>query len=151
MELEDARYRIQRTFDVMRRAYGENVFDEWAIIALGNKSWDLLCYSGPRRDTFGGNLPDDLQPLADTSTGRVHAIGDFEFAPEARGTRHDAMVRLGAATYLLCNNTTKAMAEIRANPRWLVTQHFFVTMSQTFHADPLIHRPAARQGEDRSQ
>lgn len=146
MEIADAKQRIEKTFEAMRRAYGEKVFDEWAIISLGEKSWNLVFYSGPRRATFGSDLPDDLVPLADTSTGRVHAVGDFEFAPEAPGTRHDAMLRLGTSTYLLCNNTTKAMADIRSNSRWLNTQHFFATLSQAFHCDPLVLRSSSVVG-----
>jgi hypothetical protein len=104
---------------------------------VGDKSWTLVCYSGPRRETFIASLPGDLAPLADSSTGRSHAVGDFEFAAEAAGTRHDAMLRLGSSTYLLCNNTRKAMSEIRANHRWLATQRFFASLSRTFQDDPL--------------
>jgi hypothetical protein len=141
MDLAAARHKIEATVQTMRSAYGEDVFDEWAIIVLGDKSWDLVCYSGPRRDTFRGDLPGDLKPLADMSTGKAHAVGDFEFATDARGTRHDAMLRLGASAYLLCNNTRKAMADIRAKPRWLSTQRYFAGMSETFRADPLTLMP----------
>jgi hypothetical protein len=141
MTLDQAREQIEKTFEAMRRSYGEAVFDEWAIIALGNNSWTLVCYSGPRRDTFSGALPDDLKPLADTTTRRTHAIGDFEFAPNAPGTRHDAMLRLGESTYLLCNNTRKGMAEIRSTQRWLKAQPFFAALSETFQSDPLIVPP----------
>jgi hypothetical protein len=141
MELETARQKIEATFHSMRAAYGEDVFNEWAIISLGEKSWSLVFYSGAREATFQHDLPADLKPLADTSTGKVHAVGDFEFAANARGTRHDAMMRLGGSTYLICNNTGKAMADIRAEHRWLATQRFFVAMSALFHADPLMLRP----------
>ena len=143
MELETAKKKIEGTFHSMRAAYGEEVFNEWAIISLGQKSWNLVCYSGARAATFRDDLPADLKPLADTSTGKVHAIGDFEFAANAHGTRHDAMMRLGSSTYLICNNTSKSMADIRSGHRWLATQRFFVGMSEVFHADPLILRPEA--------
>ena len=142
MDLEAAKLKIQATFQAMRSAYGDNVFDEWAIISLGSQPWQLVSYSGPRRETFSASLPADLKPLAETSTGKAHAIGDFEFAAQAPGTRHDAMLRLGSSSYLLCNNTQKAMAEIRVNHRWLATQRFFAALSETFQNDPLVLPPA---------
>ena len=137
MDLAGARQLIEDTLERMRTAYGDEVFDEWAIISVGDGVWNVEAYSGPRSGTFVGNLPEDLKPLADTSTGKAHAIGDFEFAANAPGTRHDAMLRLGPTTYLVCNNTTKTIAEIRARMRWLATQRFFVGLSETVHADPL--------------
>lgn len=138
MELETARQTIESTLHLMRNAYGDDVFNEWAIISLGEKSWSLLCYSGPRRDTFARDLPADLKPLADTATGKVHAIGDFEFASDAHGSRHDAMMRLGGSSYLICNNSTKSITEIRTKHTWLTTQRFFAAMSETFNGDPLV-------------
>ena len=138
MDLTSATRKIQATFQAMDSAFGEAVFNEWAIISLGPESWSLISYSGPRRGTFSSDLPGDLKPLADTSTGKTHAVGDFEFATDARGTRHDAMLRLGGSTYLLCNNTTKAMAEIRLHRQWRLTQRFFATLSEAFYADTLV-------------
>ena len=138
MDLETAKNTIEATFRSMRSAYGDNVFNEWAIISLTEKSWNLVCYVGARGPSFESDLPADLKPLADTSTGKVHAIGDFEFAANAHGRNHDAMMRLGPSAYLICNNTEKAMAEIRAKHRWLATQRFFVGMSGVFHANPLV-------------
>ena len=133
--------KIEEAFQLMHATYGADVFDEWAIISLGDNTWKLIYYAGPRGETFRRNLPDDLKPLAETATGKVHAVGDFEFAADARGTRHDAMVRLGESTYLVCNNTKKAMDQIRATKRWLLTQRHFVMMSGMFHADPLVLGP----------
>ena len=143
MDLTAATRRIEATFHAMHSAFGEAVFDEWAIISLGAESWTVVSYSGPRHETFRSDLPGDLKPLADTSTGKAHAVGDFEFATDARGTRHDAMLRLGGSTYLLCNNTQKAMAEIRSHRQWLPAQRFFATLSEAFHADPLVLPAAA--------
>lgn len=138
MNLATAQDKIERTFEAMRAAYGAEVFDEWAVVSVGETSWTLVCYSGPRGETFRADLPSDLQPLAHTATGKVHGIGDFEFAPDARGTSHDAMMRLGASSYLVCNNTGKAMAEIRTKPRWIAAQRNFVAMSESFRVDPLM-------------
>jgi hypothetical protein len=138
MDLATAKHKIEATLHQMRSSYGDDVFNEWAVISLEEKSWNLVSYSGTRQENFRADLPADLKPLAETSTGKVHAIGDFEFAADAKGTRHDAMMRLGASTYLICNNTTKTMAEIRSKHRWLTTQRSFAAMSETFHSDPLI-------------
>jgi hypothetical protein len=70
-------------------------------------------------------------------TGKQLAIGDFEFAPDAAGTHFDACLRLGAASYLICNHTTKSMAQIRQSPNWLAAQKPFVELSEKFRADPL--------------
>jgi hypothetical protein len=137
MDLATATKKIETTLEAMRASYGEVVFDEWAIISLADSSWSLVSYAGPRRETFRAELPGDLRPLSDTSTRKTHAVGDFEFANDARGTLHDVMLRLGPAAYLIGNNTRKAMAEIRAEPRWLVTQRSFVKLSDAFRADPL--------------
>lgn len=70
-------------------------------------------------------------------TGKQLAIGDFEFAPDATGTHFDACLRLGSASYLICNHTTKSMAQIRLSPKWLAAQKPFVELSGRFPADPL--------------
>jgi len=69
--------------------------------------------------------------------GKRLAVGDFEFALEATGTHYDACLCVGRASYLICNNTAKSMAEIRESPGWLKAQKPFVELSDKFRADPL--------------
>ena len=46
-------------------------------------------------------------------------------------------MKIGATSYLVCNHTTRAMAEIRSDPKWLKAQPVFVELSDKFRADPL--------------
>jgi hypothetical protein len=137
MDLSAARQQIQTSFDRMRAVYLKPVFDEWVILTPGGKHSGVLAYTGPRLQEFREKLPADLQPLADQLTGRSLAIGDFEFTHEGDGTRHDALVRLGATSYLVCNNLAHSMEQIRADSRWLKAQAAFVDLSEKFRADPL--------------
>ena len=69
--------------------------------------------------------------------GRPLTVGDFEFAQDAAGPRHDALMKIGPSIYLVCNNTSKTMAELRADPQWLKAQAAFFELSEKFRADPL--------------
>ena len=53
------------------------------------------------------------------------------------GTRHDALIRIDASSYLVYNNLAKSMTEIRADARWLKAQIAFVDLSEIFRVDPL--------------
>jgi hypothetical protein len=98
----------------------------------------VLAYSGPRPETFRAELRAEVQPLVTEASGRDLSPGDFEFTLDGAGTRHDAVLKVGADCFLLCNNTLKSMAEIRADPRWLKAQPMFFELSEKFRADPLI-------------
>ncbi|MDB6170367.1 MAG: hypothetical protein JWM88_3231 [Verrucomicrobia bacterium] len=137
MDLSAARQLIQSSFDRMRALYLKPVFDEWVVLTPGARHAGVLAYSGPRLDEFREKLPSDVEPLAAQLAGRNLPIGDFEFTHEGDGTRHDALIRLGATSYLVCNNLAKSMAEIRSDPRWLKAQAAFVDLSERFRSDPL--------------
>ncbi len=137
MDLESARRQIQSNLERMRVLYAKPVFDEWVILAMGAKYGGVLAYSGTRPETFRRQLPDDVEPLRALAAGRQFATGDFEFAPDAAGPRYDALMKIGAASYLVCNNTAKTMAEIRADARWLKAQAVFFELGEKFRTDPL--------------
>ncbi len=63
--------------------------------------------------------------------------GDFEFATDAAGTHYDVCMQIGPASFLVCNHTSRAMAEIRRDPQWLKAQAIFFNLSEKFRADPL--------------
>ena len=136
MDLSVARQLIQVSFDRMRALYTKPVFDEWVILTPGAKHAGVMAYSGPRLEEFREKLPEDVQPLIAQLAGRNLAIGDFEFTHEGDGTRHDALIRVGATSYLVCNNLGKSMTEIRSDPRWLKAQAAFVDLSDQFRNDP---------------
>lgn len=137
MELEIARQHIQSTIERMRALYLKAVFDEWMILDPGAKPGGILAYTGPRAESFRPKLTADVEPLRAIAEGRHLTVGDFEFAPEAVGSHYDALMKVGVASYLVCNNTMKTMAELRADPRWLKAQGAFFELSEKFRVDPL--------------
>lgn len=121
----------------MNTAYGQPVFDEWAVLGLGGNK-GVFAYNGPRPDKFRREMPDDAAPLRAEAAGQPSGVGDLVFALEAGGTRYDAFLRLGEASYLVCNHTAKTIAEIRANPGWLKVQPILFELGEKFRADPLV-------------
>jgi hypothetical protein len=137
MELAIARQHISTAMERMRALYLKPVFDEWLILAPGAKPAGVLAYVGPRPEKFRAQLPTDVEPLRALVEGRTLTVGDFEFVPQADGSLYDVLLKVGAASYLVCNNTTKTIAEIRADPRWVKAQAAFFELSEKFRADPL--------------
>jgi hypothetical protein len=138
MDLATARRHIQDSLGRMNALYGRPVFDEWAVLSLAAKHGGVLAYAGPRVESFRVHVAEDAGPLREATAGRPFAEGDFEFAPEAGGTRYDALLKVGATSFLVCNHTGKTMLEIRADPRWLKAQTVFFELSEKFRADPLV-------------
>jgi len=138
MDIASARPLIQGCLDRMHQLYMRPVFDEWMILAPGAKNGGVLAYIGPRVEAFRQKMPEDVGPLLALVSGRNLAPGDFEFTIEGGGTRHDVLLKVGKASYLVCNNTTKSMADIRADARWLKAQAAFVDLCEKFRTDPLV-------------
>jgi hypothetical protein len=137
MDLATARQQIVSTLERMQTLYTKPVFDEWAILSLGAKHGGILAYVGPRMENFKQQLPADVEPLRAQVADRNLEVGDFEFTSEGAGTRHDVLLKVGASSYLVCNNLAKAMPAIRADARWLKAQAAFFELSEKFRADPL--------------
>lgn len=121
----------------MRALYAKPVFDEWMILDPNAKPGGVIAYTGPRVESFRPQLATDVAPLRAVAEGRELTVGDFEFAQDAAGAKYDALMKIGASIYLICNNTTKTMAELRADPQWLKAQAAFFELSEKFRADPL--------------
>ncbi|MSU69275.1 MAG: hypothetical protein EXS39_00560 [Opitutaceae bacterium] len=113
------------------------MFDEWAILSLDAKHGGVLAYAGPRVENFRQQLLDDVEPLRALVADRPLEAGDFEFTADGAGRRHDALLKVGAISYLVCNNTAISMAVIRSDARWLKAQAAFLELSERFRADPL--------------
>jgi hypothetical protein len=113
MDLATARLHIHAALERMRAVYGAVVFDEWALLSLAAKHGGVLAYQGPTE------------------------VGDLVFALEATGTRYDALLRVGEASYLVCNHTQKTMLDIRAEAGWLKAQGLLVELGEKFSVDPL--------------
>lgn len=137
MTLDSARSLITATLARMAVLYGRPVFDEWVVISLGAES-GILAYAGPRAESFRKNFAGDVAPLRAAMEEKNYEIGDFEFVADSAGPRHDASLRLGGGSYLVCNHTEKSMTEIRADPRWLKAQAAFFELAEKFRADPLV-------------
>jgi hypothetical protein len=137
MDLAQARERIHQTVSRMREIYLRPVFDEWVVLSLDGPHGVVVAYSGPRPDSFRKSLADDTGPLREIASGRSLTDGDFEFAQEAESTRYDALLKTGPTSYLICNNTTKAMSEIRSDERWKKAQAEFFRLAEAFREDPL--------------
>ena len=137
MNLDAAKALITTALGRMAALYNKPVFDEWVLVSLDADRGSILAYHGPRLESYRRHFGDDVEPLRAEMTGQHLAVGDFGFAPESPGTRFDACVRVGAASYLVCNHTGKSMTEIRTDARWRQAQRAFVELSNKFRADPL--------------
>lgn len=138
MNLPDAHVAVLQTFARMKALYQQPVFNEWVLVKLAREAGAVLAYDGPRADLYQAKFKSDIAPLQTEMEARKMAVGDFEFVHGAHGTHFDACIRLGPAAYLFCNHTTKSMADIRRDPRWLAAQEPFVELSAKFRADPLV-------------
>jgi hypothetical protein len=138
MKLDAARTLIAEVFGRMDALYHAVLFDEWVVVSLQSGRSRILAYSGPRGENYQQRFATDVGPLRSGMKGKQMAIGDFEFTPDGMGTRYDACLRLGAASYLICNHTVESMAQIRQNPNWIEAQKPFVELSERFRADPLV-------------
>ena len=121
----------------MDALYQKSVFDEWVVLSLTTAATKILSYEGPRADSFQKDLHRDSAALVREMADKHYEIGDFEFAQDAEGSSFDAGVRLGEVLYLLCNNTTGTLADLRRDPRWRQAQKPFVDLTEKFRADPL--------------
>ncbi len=137
MNLEDARSAIILALGRMNALYHQPVFDEWVLVKLASEQGAILAYHGPRAETYQRQFKTDIIPLRTELEQRHMAVGDFAFVQDAAGTRFDACIRSGPASYLFCNHTAKSMAGIRQNPQWLEAQKPFVQLSELFRNDPL--------------
>jgi hypothetical protein len=136
MDLATARKEIQSALERSRTAYGEPVFDEWAIIS-GGENRGIRAYTGPRSESFHKQFRDDVEPLRASVSGRELNEGDIEFTPQASGPKHDALIKLSATSYLVLNHTKKTTDDLRSSPRWLAVQAILFDLSEKFRASPL--------------
>jgi len=137
MKLAAATALITAALGRMNALYQQVVFDEWVVVWLHPEGGSILAYRGPRAESYRRQFAADIGPLRAEMAGKRFAVGDFEFAPAAAGTRFDLCLRIGETSYLIGNHTGKSMAEIRQDARWLQAQKAFVELSTKFRADPL--------------
>lgn len=140
MTLNQAWRWIRHCAREMNIRYNGVVFDELAIVSFADNQPRTLSYQGPRRQEFDLHFPSDstaLRALVRSGTYR-YGVGDFEFSHQGTGTLYDAFVVLGGGVCLVCNNTTKPMPAISANPLWLAAQIPLAELAERFRVHPLV-------------
>jgi hypothetical protein len=137
MNLATAINHLSSCISQMETLYHAPVFDEWVVLAAGQGRPSLVHYHGPRAETVVKEMHSDSSRLYAEMSDRQYGIGDFEFVQTAEGQQFDAYVRLGERHYLLCNNTSRTMAELRADSRWRAAQKPFLDFTERFRNDPL--------------
>lgn len=139
MTLEQAWKSVLDCANEMNTRYREVVFDELAIVSIGDSRARTLSYQGPREEAFAESFPKDSASLRHTvrEGGQSYNVGDFEFSHEGAGTAFEAFMLLGKGLCLICNNTSKSMDGISKNPRWLEAQIPFAALSEMFRDNPL--------------
>lgn len=138
MTLDEVKNLIKVCTGRMDASYGQPVFDEWAVVSLAANKARVLAYAGPRNDDFLKNFANDLGSLRAELLDTDYGSGDFAFARQADGTRFEAFMVLGPATYLICNNTGESMDTIAKNPKWLDAQVPFAELGDTLRANPVV-------------
>jgi hypothetical protein len=136
MTLEESRTAIDATLNRMNSIFTKPLFDEWVLVSLKPERGTILAYHGPRAESYKKSFNSDIQPLRAEMSDQKLAIGDFIFAAAAADVQHDACMRIGASSYVFCNNTTRTMNEIRQNPLWRDAQGPFVKLSELFRENP---------------
>ncbi len=144
MTTKQALEHIKSCAEQMNARYHKVVFDEWAIVSLGEQKGRLLAYIGPRKSGFQKNFLADAGPLMEGLLAQDTSAGDFEFARHGIGTGFEAFMTLGEGIFLICNNTVQSMDGITKDPLWIGAQVAFVDLSDKFRSDPLSAGPAVR-------
>ena len=137
MTLEQAVALVKLCAEAMNARYQKVVFDEWALVSLGENKGRLLAYIGPRKAGFRENFLADTGSLRASLLAQENAVGDFEFARTNVGTSFEAFMVVGNGLYLICNNTVQSMDSIAKDPLWLNAQVPFVELSEQFTASPI--------------
>jgi len=138
MTIEEAVQQIKTCAEQMDARYEKVVFDEWAVISIGERKGRLLAYLGPRKEGFQKNFLTDVGPLRSGLAARETNVGDFEFSRHGVGTGFEAFMVLGPGVFLICNNTVQTMDAISQDPHWLAAQVPFVELSERLREDPVV-------------
>jgi len=137
MNLDSAISEIRPSFKRMAALYGEPVFDEWVLVALGDAKGAVHRYEGPRSEEFLSSFARDIATLRAELSKEELDVGGFAFGSATHGHTYDAAMRIGPAAYLLANHTARSMEEIRSRPQWLKAQVAWFGLSERFRADPM--------------
>jgi hypothetical protein len=137
MNLDSALTEIRTAMKRLTALYGEQLFDEWVLVAINDQGCALQCYEGPRADQFRASFGKDVAKLRVELAEDDLGVGGMAFGAGTHGGTYDAVMRAGPAAYLLGNHTARSMEEIRAKPEWLKAQAAWFMLGEKFRADPL--------------
>jgi hypothetical protein len=137
MRLDQATELIKTCAEQMNARYNKIVFDEWAVVSLGDRKGRVLAYTGQRKEGFQRNFLTDVGALREGLLNDKYSVGDFEFERHGVGSAFESFMVVGKGIYLICNNTFQSMDGITKDPLWLGAQVPFVELSEKFRADPL--------------
>jgi hypothetical protein len=138
MTLAAAEALISRQLLRMNALYLQPLFDEWAILGLGPAGAAVRAYQGPRAEAFRARLVADSAALRAVMGRRSYEVGDFEFVQTAAGEGYDACLKVGDASYLVCNNLSATMGYLRQDPQWLKVQVVWFELAEQFRTDALV-------------
>ncbi len=137
MDLKTAESLVHSYLKRIDAIYLRRLFDEWAILAVSPTGQRTVAYQGPRRDAFAVQLAGDTRQLRAAMNRKTYQAGDFEFALDAQGSGYDACIVAGESAYLVFNNLSLSLDDLRKDPLWLKVQPLWLELSQAFQADPL--------------
>jgi hypothetical protein len=137
MDIKNATERIEQKLEAMAQVLGEVVFDEWVLVHRSTDGWEILHYSGSRRDTFLQEFKNDVATLRGTLAPEGTQAGDFAFSHEGYGSGFDAFLCVGNQFFALFNNTKKSTGEITSSPKWTSAQVHFMELAETFITHPI--------------
>lgn len=138
MTLDEAIATVETHLARMNDLGGRVIFDEWALVTVFGRKARILHYNGPRREALPSTLAEDLRPFTRDLVRGEQYLGHFDFSPSAQGRAFDAYVVVGDGCFLICNNTTHTMADIREHAEWRRAQIPFAELSECFSSDPLM-------------
>jgi hypothetical protein len=135
MDLNQVIRRIDDCVLQMNARYSDIVFNEWAIVAIGDRRIRLLNYKGKRPDFMDRFLLDAGALRHQLFLN--HQPGYFAFDSTGVGTGFESFVSLGSGLSLIWNHTLRSMDDIRQNPRWIASQASFADLTDRLCIDPV--------------
>jgi hypothetical protein len=138
MELDEAVEIIRFYLREMDKLYKRPVFDEVAIVHVGEKQPEVYYYEGPRGSVFASDFMDNTRSLRELMDSQpTESGGEMDFTDDGHGVNMDAYVCLGKDVYLFLNNIRKSMLDIKGDPLWKDVQPKFLDLTESFGLNPL--------------
>lgn len=137
MTKEEAIKQIEHTLEDLNNQIKYTIFNEWILISVTPRSWDILKYSGPRQSEFFSHLSEDLTSVHQKMNDLNPIPGEFDFSYEGYGKAFDAYMCIGEKLYILFNNTLKNADEIKAHINWKKAERKIRNLQQKFMDDPV--------------